>query len=132
MKVADSSRRSFRRRAVQVEVRMIFRPPVSFASSVGAERLTLVGRTRNLSETGLAMVVSARNIDRYLKAKDPTIDLELQMPDGSIALQATPIYFKKTVAGSGATYLIGARFIHAKSQDRDRLNTFLRALPPTS
>lgn len=132
MKVADSSRRSFRRRAVQVEVKMIFRPPVSFASSVGAERLTLVGRTRNLSETGMAMVVSARNIDRYLKAKDPTIDIELQMPDGSIALQATPIYFKKTIAGSGATYLIGVRFTHATSQDRDRLNTFLRALPPTS
>lgn len=130
MKVADSSRRSFRRRAVQLEVKMIFRPPASFASSVGAERLTLVGRTRNLSETGLAMVVSARNIDRYLQAQDPTFDLELQMPNGSIALQAIPIYFKKTVAGSGATYLIGARFTHAKSQDRERLNTFLRALPP--
>ena len=130
MKVDDSSRRSFRRRAVQVEVKMIFRPPASFASSVGSERLALVGRTRNLSETGLAILVSARNIDRYLNGKDPTFDLELQVPAGSVALQATPVYFKKTVAGSGATYLIGARFTHAKPQDRERLTSFLRGLPP--
>ncbi|HKO99910.1 MAG TPA: PilZ domain-containing protein [Pyrinomonadaceae bacterium] len=132
MTIADSSRRGFRRRAVQLEVKIIFRPPASFASTVGAERLALVGRTRNLSETGLALVVSARNVDRYLKAKDNTFDLELRLPEGSIVLQAAPIYFKKTQAGAGATYLIGARFTHADAKDRLRLTSFLRALPPTS
>lgn len=132
MSVADSSRRGFRRRAVQLEVKITFRPPASFASTVGAERLTLVGRTRNLSETGLALVVSARNVDRYLNAKENTFDLELRLPDGAIDLQATPVYFKKTPAGSGAAYLIGARFTHSKAQDRTRLTTFLRALPPAS
>ena len=130
MKATDTSRRSYRRRAVQLEVKITFRPPASFASGTGMERLTLVGRTRNISEIGVALVVSARNIDRYLRAKDNTFDLELRLPEGAIALQAAPIYFKKTQAGSGATYLIGSRFTKANSQDHVRLATFLRSLPP--
>jgi PilZ domain-containing protein len=130
MKVTDTSRRAYRRRAVQLEVKITFRPPASFASGAGVERLMLVGRTRNLSETGVALVISARNIDRYLNAKDNTFDLELRLPDGAIALQATAIYFKKTQAGAGATYLIGSRFTKATSKDHARLATFLRNLPP--
>ena len=130
MKATETSRRAYRRRAVQLEVKITFRPPASFASVAGVDRLMLVGRTRNLSEIGVAVVVSARNIDRYLNAKDNTFDLEIRLPDGAIVLQATPIYFKKTLAGSGASYLIGSRFTQAKSQDHARLATFLRALPP--
>jgi hypothetical protein len=130
MKSYDASRRGYRRRAVVLEVKITFRPPASFASVAGAERLMLVGRTKNLSETGAALVVSARNIDRYLRAKDNTFDLELRLPDGSITLQAATIYFNKTPAGSGATYLIGSRFTRANPQDHARLATFLRGLPP--
>jgi hypothetical protein len=130
MKATETSRRAYRRRAVQLEVKITFKPPASFASGVGMERLTLVGRTRNMSEIGAALIVSARNIDRYLRAKDNTFDLELSLPDGALALQAAPIYFKKTPVGSGATYLIGSRFTKANSQDHARLATFLRSLPP--
>ena len=132
MKANDTSKRSYRRRAVQLEVKIVFRPPASFASSVGVERLSLVGRTKNISETGVALVISARNIDRYLNAKENAFDLELRLPDGPAAFQAAPVYFKKTLAGSGASYLIGSRFTKAKSQDYARLATFLRALPPPS
>ena len=86
MKATDTSRRAYRRRAVQLEVKITFRPPASFASVAGVERLMLVGRTRNVSETGVALAVSARNIDRYLNAKDNTFDLELRLPDGAVAL----------------------------------------------
>ena len=130
MKATDTSRRAYRRRAVQLEVKITFKPPASFASGAGAERLMLVGRTKNMSETGAALVVSARNIDRYLRAKDNTFDLELRLPDGSISLQAAAIYFKKTQVGSGATYLIGSRFTKANTEDHARLATFLRSLPP--
>lgn len=130
MKTTETSRRAYRRRAVQVEVKITFSPPASFAKVAGVDRLMLVGRTKNLSETGVAVVVSARNIDRYLNAKDNTFDVELRLPDGPVALQATPIYFKKTLAGSAATYLIGSRFTKAKPVDHARLATFLRGLQP--
>jgi hypothetical protein len=132
MKATDTSRRGYRRRAVVLEVKITFRPPASFASGAGAERLMLVGRTKNISETGAALVVSARNIDRYLRAKDNTFDLELRLPEGAVALQAAAIYFNKTAVGSGATYLIGSRFTKANPQDHARLATFLRNLPPPS
>jgi len=130
MKATETSRRGYRRRAVVLEVKITFRPPASFTTGAGAERLMLVGRTKNMSETGAALIVSARNIDRYLRAKDNTFDLELRLSDGAITLQAAAIYFKKTPVGSGATYLIGSRFIKANSQDHARLATYLRSLPP--
>ena len=130
MKATDASRRGYRHRAVVLEVKITFKPPASFASVAGAERLMLVGRTKNLSETGAALVVSARNIDRYLRAKDNTFDLELRLSDGAITLQAAAIYFTKTAVGSGASYLIGSRFTKANTQDHARLATFLRNLPP--
>lgn len=130
MKATDASRRGYRRRAVVLEVKITFRPPASFASGAGLERLMLVGRTKNVSETGAALVVSARNIDRYLRAKDNTFDLELRLPEGAVTLQAAAIYFSKTAVGSGATYLIGSRFTKVKKQDHTRLATFLRNLPP--
>jgi hypothetical protein len=132
MKPTDQGRRASRRRAVQLEVKIIFKPPASFAKSGDAGRLTLVGRTRNISETGMAVVVSARNIDRYLNAKDNSFDAELRLPDGAVAMQATPIYFKKTLTGAVATYLIGSRFTKAQNESHARLITFLRSLPVSS
>ena len=115
---------------MQLEVKITFKPPASFASGAGSERLALVGRTKNISETGMGVVVSARNIDRYLRAKDNTFDVEIRLPDGAVLLQASAVYFSKTPVGSGASYLIGARFTKANPQDHARLTTFLRSLPP--
>lgn len=127
--MTESSRRAYRRRAIQLEVQIKFRPPASVTSTGDSGRLTLIGRTRNLSETGMALLVSARNIDRYLNAKDNTFDVELRLPEGAVALQVAPVYFKKTLTGAVATYLIGSRFIKAQPQDHARLTSFLRSLP---
>jgi c-di-GMP-binding flagellar brake protein YcgR len=127
---SEPGRRAYRRRAVQLEVTIKFRPPASFTKTGDSGRLTLVGRTRNISETGMAVVVSARNIDRYLNAKENTFDVELQLPDGPILVEAEPVYFKKTLSGPTATYLIGSRFTKAQQQSHARLTGFLRGLPP--
>lgn len=132
MKTSAQSRRLYRRRAVQLEVSIRFRPPASFAKIGDVTRLTLVGRTRNISETGMALVVSARNIDRYLNAKDNIFDAELRLPDGAVAIEAQPVYFKKSLTGTVATYLIGTRFIRSSKEEHAKLITFLRALPVSS
>lgn len=129
MKTTEQSRRAYRRRAVQLEVKIIFRPPKSFTTAGDVGRLSLVGRTRNISETGMALLVSARNIDRYLKAKDNAFDVEIRLPEGAVALEVTPVYFKKTSTGTVATYLIGSRFSKAHQQEHARLAAFLRSLP---
>jgi c-di-GMP-binding flagellar brake protein YcgR len=129
MKQTASSRRAYRRRAIQLEVKIIFRPPASFTSVGDAGRLTLVGRTRDISETGMALIVSARNIDRYLNAKENAFDVELRLPDGPVSFEVTPVYFRKTPVGGSASYVIGSRFTKAGQQHHARLINFIRSLP---
>jgi len=128
----EPGRRIHRRRAVQLEVTIRFRPPASFTKIGEAGRLSLVGRTRNISESGMALVVSARNIDRYLNAKDRSFEAELRLPDGPVGLELEAVYFKKTLSGAVATYLIGSRFTNAQGQAHARLAQFLQELPPSS
>jgi hypothetical protein len=125
MKTTDSGRRLHRRRAVQLEVTLRFRPPRALRAKV--PDLTLIGRTRDLSEVGLAVIVSAGNIDRYLKQKENTFDVELKLPDGLITFEATPIHFKRISPGVG--YLIGSRISALPAQQQARLFEFLKSLP---
>ena len=129
MKPSETTRRVFRRRAVQLEVKIRFKPAASFTKTGDAARLELVGRTRDISETGMALLVAARNIDRYLTRKENGFDVELRLPEGAMVLQASPVYFKKVSASGVATYLIGCRFTTAPDPDIKRLITFLRSLP---
>lgn len=128
----EPGHRIHRRRAVQLEVTIKFRPPASVTKIGDSGRLTLVGRTRNISESGMALVVSARNIDRYLNAKDRSFEAELRLPDGPIGLELEAVYFKKTLSGSVATYTIGSRFTKAQGEEHARLAQFLQALPPSA
>jgi c-di-GMP-binding flagellar brake protein YcgR len=129
MKKTVSSRRAFRRRSIQLEVKINFRTPASFRSVGNSGRLALVGRTKNISEGGMALVVSAGNIDRYLNAKENAFDVELLLPDGPLALEATPVHFTKTRVGGSASYFIGSRFHKAGMQQHARLMSFIRSLP---
>ncbi len=129
MKQSETTRRVFRRRAVQLEVKIRFKPAASFTKTGETERLALMGRTRDISETGMALLVSARNIDRYLTRKENGFDVELTLPEGAVVLQASPVYFKKVSAGGVGTYLIGCRFTTVPGLQLGRLVTFLRSLP---
>lgn len=129
MKASDTTRRVFRRRAVQLEVKIRFKLAASFTKTGEVERLALVGRTRDISETGMALLVSAKNIDRYLTRKENGFDIELRLPDGTVMVPASPVYFKKSSSGNVATYLIGCRFTDAPEMQLNRLITFLRSLP---
>ena len=129
MKQSETTRRVFRRRVAQLEVKIRFKPAASFTKTGDTERLALMGRTRDISETGMALLVSARNIDRYLTRKENGFDVELGLPDGLVVLQASPVYFKKAAAGGVATYLIGCRFTDVPDTQLNRLITFLRSLP---
>ena len=129
MKQTETTRRVFRRRAVQLEVKIRFKLASSFTKTGDVERLALVGRTRDISETGMALLVSAKNIDRYLTRKENGFDVELRLPEGPVVLQASPVYFKKSSDTKVATYLIGCRFTSVHDAQLNRLVTFLRSLP---
>jgi hypothetical protein len=123
-----SSRRAHRRRSIQFEVTLTLKNPFSLNTGPLGNGLTLVGRTRNIGEGGIAIVVSASNIDRYLKRKDLPIDIKLRLPTGLVELQATPVHYKRFAASEGGlTYLIGSAFVN--TEQLETLLTFLRSLP---
>jgi hypothetical protein len=132
MEPIASGRRSFRRRAVQVEVSIQLKPPHSIARSGIGGVLTLVGRTKNMSENGMALVVSANNIDRYLKHAESALEIKLKLPAALVELHATPVYYKRYSSGGVVNYLIGARFVNVGKQQHHVLVQFLRSIPPAT
>lgn len=121
-------RRVHRRRSVQLEVSIKFRNPFSRNTGPLDEGLTLVGRTKNIGEGGIAVVVSAGNIDRYLKRKDLPIEIKLRLPSGSVEVHATPVHFKRFTSIEGAvTYVIGSAFLN--TDELAALLRFLESLP---
>ncbi len=130
MSINDRPRRAFRRRAVRVEVTLRLKPPEAVAKTV--QGLTLVGFTRNISESGMALVVSASNIDRYLRQRENSFLVRLNLPTRALELQAIPVYFKKISSGGAISYLIGASFQNLDDDKLSELVRFLRSLPPPS
>jgi c-di-GMP-binding flagellar brake protein YcgR len=112
-----------------LEATIRFNPPPAVAKSVPS--LKLVGRTKNLSESGMALLVSAGNIDRYLKHQDSTLDVVVSLPTGPIDAQAVPVYYKRFTTGGGG-YWIGCRFTKVSGAHMDQLLSFLRSLPPSA
>lgn len=122
------SRRAHRRRSVQLEVSITLKSPFTRNTGPLNEGLTLVGRTKNIGGGGLAVVVSAGNIDRYLKRKDLPIEVKLRLPSGPVELQVTPVHFKRFTSTEGAvTYVIGSSFVD--TEELDVLLQFLGSLP---
>lgn len=77
----------------------------------------------------MALVISAKNIDRYLTRKENSFEVELRLPGGSVALQAAPVYFKKISSGGTVNYVIGSCFTDINDKQLAQLVAFLRSLP---
>jgi hypothetical protein len=91
---------------------------------------TLVGRTRNLSETGFALVVpSLRLGTNKLNDGNSTLRLMLDFPTGTAEIHVVSVrshQLGEKDLDSG--YLIGAKITHASDDARARLTKFLRGL----
>ncbi len=102
------------------------------ASSDGVQRMMVfAGHTRDLSETGLAVVVRARNIpENYLNGGEGAMRIELDLPDGApLEIHATPVRYEQINEGETERgYLIGARITNINEHDRERFRQYLRTL----
>ena len=117
----------YQRRRAQFPVRINFREPGAKQNS-GAG-LTLVGRTRDISESGVGIIVSASKIKHYLARKDCRIDLVIELPGCSVRAESSlarfqPLEEKGVVKG----YFIGVHFTNIGDDDRDRIAQFATAV----
>ena len=85
------------------------------------------GHTRNISETGLGLVVPAiRKGDHHLAARNRRLLIVLELPTGPIRVQAAPVRYERLRSNTG--YLVGARIISMSDGDRLRFLRYLQRL----
>ncbi len=90
--------------------------------------IKLSGYTRNVSETGMALVVPAiRKGDHHLAAINRRLLIVLELPNGTIRLQAAPIRYER-LSQSDSRYLIGVRIISISGDDKLRFLKYLNRL----
>jgi hypothetical protein len=97
-----------------------------------SESLNLVGQTRDISATGLGLVIPVAEIEeKYLTGEESTLSVELYLPTGPILIVAQPVRCErlsetgeKSIFTEG--YLIGARITEVS--DPDRFIEYLKTL----
>ena len=96
-----------------------------------ARLLPLEGHTRDISRTGLALVVPTIRIgDRYLTDEQCTLRIVLlDLPTGQVELKAVPVRYRQLDETEGVIgHLIGVRITEMSKGDRERFNEYLHLL----
>jgi hypothetical protein len=92
--------------------------------------LKLAGYTRDISATGLALIVPAIRIGgQYITGENRTLEIMLKLPTSTIKVRATPVrYSPLDKEGTDTGYLIGAQIVHMSDQDRTHFDAYLETL----
>ncbi len=87
----------------------------------------LEGYTRDVSPTGLALIVPAIRIgEHYLSGEDRRLRVVLELPSGPLELIAAPVRYEPLDEDkSERGYVIGVRITEMNAQDRERLTSYL-------
>jgi hypothetical protein len=122
----NTERRAAPRRNIKLEFRVLL---VAMKTSADGEEQTLplIGYTRDVSESGLALLVSARSMGvLYSLGQNYTLQLVLTLPTGPVELEVTPARYQHINEGkSGSLILIGAQITKISEADRTRFVDYL-------
>jgi hypothetical protein len=121
-------RRAAPRRNLKLEFRVLL--VATKTSAAGEEHtLPLIGFTRDISESGLALLVSARSMSvLYSLGQKYTLQLVLTLPTGPVELEAEPVRYKHINEGeTGSFILIGAHITKMSDEDRARFVQYLNS-----
>jgi hypothetical protein len=135
-------RRSATRYAAQLDARLLFQisvahddPPAggqgrSQPAAVPNSTLRLVGRTRNISETGLAFIVPTLRIgDQFAHVIGSRLRIILYLPSGHVEIRATPVRYEQLPPEDPERgYLIGVRITEMADHEWVRVVEYVRSL----
>jgi hypothetical protein len=103
--------------------------PGSNARSV-VTSLRLSGYTRDVSATGLALVVSAIRVGgKYITGSNQTLQITLKLPTGPVEVYGAPVRygpFEEDATDRG--YLIGIQIARMSVTHRSNFNAYLETL----
>ena len=119
-----------RRQAPRLRVRLLFSISVSRkarANGAAPSDRTLKGHTRDISSSGLAMMLPQVHLEgHHLAADGRELQVVLELPGGAIPLVVLPRRYEKLdEAELGCNYLIGAKIVRMEDKDRNRFEEFI-------
>jgi hypothetical protein len=120
-----------RRRAPRYRVRLsVSVSPVQAAkpARVSVERGALYGFTRDISITGLALVLPAIRINNiYIAGEDRTLEILVENEGEPIVMYAAPVRYERLEDGEADKgYLVGVRITEMSASDRARYQQLLK------
>jgi hypothetical protein len=87
----------------------------------------LEGYTRDVSATGLALILPAIRIgEHYLIGEGRNLHLMLEFPAGPIQMDVTPVRYERLDEEMEKGYLVGVHIAEMSDDDRARLNQGMR------
>jgi hypothetical protein len=120
-----------RRRSPRYKVRLSVRvTPVSSASPVraSAERDSLYGYTRDVSSSGLALILPSIRINNiYLAGENRLLEILIEDESDPIVIYGVPSRYEKLEEGEADKgYLIGVKITEMSDEDRARFLGLLK------
>lgn len=87
--------------------------------------MAAAGTTRDLSESGLALLVPQEQVDEhYLELENCTLQIMLELPEGAVEIEARPVRYEKV----GGDYIIGAEIVKMGRDDHASFRAYLSKL----
>jgi hypothetical protein len=88
----------------------------------------LVGFTRDLSETGLTLLLPSMRIgSAYLTDAESYLEVRLELPGGAVTILTASVRFEQLpLREAGCAYLVAARIVKMENEDRDRYVAYLK------
>ena len=132
----SSDSRRATRHAAQLDARLFFQlsarePAATNDNAIRTPRtLRLVGRTRNISETGIAFIVPTLRIgDEFANVIGSRLLIRLYLPAGHVEIHATPVRYEQlSQSSSERGYLIGVRITEMTDNEWVRMVEYIRTL----
>lgn len=129
-----NKRRRVLRLGARFEARLPFLVTLLGAEKGSAKALSdtpaLVGFTRDLSETGLTLLLpSVRIGNTYLTDAESYLDVSLELPGGPVAIRTASVRFQQLPGReAGCGYLLAVRIVNMQNDERDRYIAYLKSL----
>jgi len=133
MSLYENDRRTTRRQRTLLAIRVL----VLVTKKLGEDEsvLTCNGYTHDISETGLALVISARSINEaFLDGDSCTMQVVLTLPIGSVEITATPVHYQHVGGDADKSqeiptedgFLVGMLITEMSDEARSRYVQYLR------
>jgi hypothetical protein len=92
--------------------------------------LKLAGYTRDISATGLALIVPTIRVGgQYLTGENRTLQIMLKLPTGNVEIHGTPVrYSPLEEEGTDTGYIIGVQITTMSDQDRALFNAYMESI----